>query len=145
MRRMMDLARRVAERVDVGTRIAWEQIISSPAFLSLATSVARSLPIRDRRGLPSDSIMAQQTDDYRRVNGGKRRATVGTAAMMCLVAATSSAFGQKIDGRVQLPDSSPATQLTVSMVDSAGKTLSRVVTNDAGRYTIGWLPGARHL
>src|SRR4051794_13465932 len=89
--------------------------------------------------------MARQRAGPGRTNARKRRTTVVTGASLCLAVAASSVFAQKIGGRVQLPDSSAATQLSVTVVDSAGKTLSRVATNDVGRYVIDWLPGASRL
>jgi hypothetical protein len=52
---------------------------------------------------------------------------------------------QRVSGRVQLPDSAPAADVVVLMVDSAGKTLAHSTTNVAGRYLIDWLPHSSRI
>jgi hypothetical protein len=76
---------------------------------------------------------------------GLKRAAGWTALASYLVCSSSAAIAQRIAGRVQLPDSTPATTLAVLIVDSAGKTLGRSTTNELGRYAIDWLPHSSRI
>jgi hypothetical protein len=76
-------------------------------------------------------------------NGSKRAAA--WAAVACGLLAAAPAAAQRIAGRLQLPDSTPATDVVVLIVDSAGKTLAHTTTNELGRYLIDWLPGSKRI
>jgi hypothetical protein len=73
------------------------------------------------------------------------RAAAWAAVACCLLFGSSAAVAQRIAGRVQLPDSTPAATLGVLIVDSAGKTLARSTTNELGRYAIAWLPHSSRI
>jgi hypothetical protein len=79
---------------------------------------------------------------------GRSRSTSGSAVVLAgflALGLSSAVVAQRVDGRVQLADRTPVVDVSVLMVDSAGKTLAHGTTNASGRYLIDWLPRATRM